>query len=264
MADPGGYVPPPLDGIWASAPYFHNGSVPTVWHVLHPDERPKVWLRSEDGYDFKSVGLEFEIFETLPPQPAPRAKSAAATSTRRKRARAPPAIASRTCSTRRKSERCWSISRRSECGRLDKSRPGSTNSSSTNFAPYLRCKSLRKPSQAYSLVNRGAVIFEKLDELFDAACHQLGNPRKEVSTLPSGSRTATQGMPPDCGRKHFMNFRTICVTRRIDLEKDVVRVKHCLMLFPIERQQLARLAVNSCFLQEDVFVFASSLGKSVG
>ena len=51
VADPGGYVPPPLDGIWASAPYFHNGSVPTLWHLLHPDERPKVWLRSEDVYD---------------------------------------------------------------------------------------------------------------------------------------------------------------------------------------------------------------------
>ena len=34
VADPGGYVAPPLDGIWASAPYFHNGSVPTLWHVL--------------------------------------------------------------------------------------------------------------------------------------------------------------------------------------------------------------------------------------
>ena len=28
--DPAGYVAPPLDGIWASAPYFHNGSVPTL------------------------------------------------------------------------------------------------------------------------------------------------------------------------------------------------------------------------------------------
>ena len=29
-----GYVAPPLDGIWASAPYFHNGSVPTVAQVI--------------------------------------------------------------------------------------------------------------------------------------------------------------------------------------------------------------------------------------
>ena len=37
--DPGGYVAPPLDGVWASAPYLHNGSVPTLWHVLNPQER---------------------------------------------------------------------------------------------------------------------------------------------------------------------------------------------------------------------------------
>ena len=58
VEEPDGYVAPPLDGIWASAPYFHNGSVPTLWHVLHPDERPAVWLRSEDGYDQQRVGLE--------------------------------------------------------------------------------------------------------------------------------------------------------------------------------------------------------------
>ncbi len=66
IADPGGYVAPPLDGIWASAPYFHNGSVPTLWHVLHPDERPKVWRRSEDGYDQQRVGLEVELFDKRP------------------------------------------------------------------------------------------------------------------------------------------------------------------------------------------------------
>ncbi len=66
VENPGGYVPPPLDGIWASAPYFHNGSVPTLWHVLHPGERPKVWLRSEDGYDQKKVGLQVEAFKVLP------------------------------------------------------------------------------------------------------------------------------------------------------------------------------------------------------
>lgn len=66
IADPGGYVAPPLDGVWASAPYFHNGSVPTLWHVLHPAERPKVWSRSEDGYDQEKVGLEVQAFETVP------------------------------------------------------------------------------------------------------------------------------------------------------------------------------------------------------
>jgi mono/diheme cytochrome c family protein len=61
-----GYVAPPLDGIWASAPYFHNGSAPTLWHVLHPDERPIVWQRTEDGYDQKRVGLEVMTYDRLP------------------------------------------------------------------------------------------------------------------------------------------------------------------------------------------------------
>ncbi|MGE0607372.1 MAG: cytochrome c [Pirellulales bacterium] len=64
--DPRGYVAPPLDGIWASAPYLHNGSVPTLWHLLHPDERPALWLRTEDGYNQEQVGLEISEFENYP------------------------------------------------------------------------------------------------------------------------------------------------------------------------------------------------------
>lgn len=65
--DPGGYIAPPLDGVWASAPYFHNGSVPTLWHVLNSAERPAVWQRSENDYDQARVGLQVEEFEKLPP-----------------------------------------------------------------------------------------------------------------------------------------------------------------------------------------------------
>ncbi len=37
---------PPLWGTWASAPYFHNGSVPNIWGVLDPSsERPRIWRR---------------------------------------------------------------------------------------------------------------------------------------------------------------------------------------------------------------------------
>ena len=36
---PGGYLAPPLYGVWATAPYFHNGSVPNLWEVLKPIER---------------------------------------------------------------------------------------------------------------------------------------------------------------------------------------------------------------------------------
>lgn len=66
VAEPDGYVAPPLDGIWSSAPYLHNGSVPTLWHLMHADQRPTVWLRSEDGYDRERVGLEVMEFESLP------------------------------------------------------------------------------------------------------------------------------------------------------------------------------------------------------
>ncbi len=65
-SNPGGYVAQPLDGIWATAPYFHNGSVPTLWHVLHPDERPVVWQRTEDGYDQQRVGLEVAALDEVP------------------------------------------------------------------------------------------------------------------------------------------------------------------------------------------------------
>jgi mono/diheme cytochrome c family protein len=61
-----GYVAPPLDGVWATAPYFHNGSVPTLWHVLHPSQRPTVWRRTPTGYDETRVGLEVEELESLP------------------------------------------------------------------------------------------------------------------------------------------------------------------------------------------------------
>ena len=66
VADPGGYVAPPLNGIWASAPYFHNGSVPSLWHVLHPAERPAVWTRTPDGYDQQKVGVEATAHERVP------------------------------------------------------------------------------------------------------------------------------------------------------------------------------------------------------
>lgn len=55
-----GYVAPPLNGIWASAPYFHNGSVPTLAGVLDPEQRPERWART-GAYDRVAVGLAFEV-----------------------------------------------------------------------------------------------------------------------------------------------------------------------------------------------------------
>jgi mono/diheme cytochrome c family protein len=66
IENPGGYVAPPLNGIWATAPYLHNGSVPTLWHLLHPSQRPAVWKRTEEGYDQTKIGLEVTTFENLP------------------------------------------------------------------------------------------------------------------------------------------------------------------------------------------------------
>src|SRR5262249_38811060 len=55
-----GYQAPPLDGIWATAPYFHNGSAPTVYDVLNSKGRPKFFTRSyrtdEGAYDTAKLG----------------------------------------------------------------------------------------------------------------------------------------------------------------------------------------------------------------
>lgn len=45
LTHPRGYLAPPLYGVWASAPYFHNGSVPNVWEVLKSSDRRVVWRR---------------------------------------------------------------------------------------------------------------------------------------------------------------------------------------------------------------------------
>jgi cytochrome c5 len=56
-----GYPAPPLDGVWATAPYFHNGSVPTLEGVLDPARRPRRFRRQRDpdAYDFERVGWPY-------------------------------------------------------------------------------------------------------------------------------------------------------------------------------------------------------------
>ena len=55
-----GYQAPPLDGIWATAPYLHNGSIPTLEHLLNSKVRPGRFLRpvstSFEHYDTQKVG----------------------------------------------------------------------------------------------------------------------------------------------------------------------------------------------------------------
>ncbi|MBN1210500.1 MAG: c-type cytochrome [Myxococcaceae bacterium] len=56
--EPGpGYVAPPLDGIWATAPYLHNGSVPTVEALLDSRKRPTWWRRSSSRRELDPVAL---------------------------------------------------------------------------------------------------------------------------------------------------------------------------------------------------------------
>jgi mono/diheme cytochrome c family protein len=57
--DPGpGYTAPPLDGIWATAPYFHNGSVPSIALVLDSAARPGTWRRLDyDSANFDEAAL---------------------------------------------------------------------------------------------------------------------------------------------------------------------------------------------------------------
>ncbi|MGR9108848.1 MAG: c-type cytochrome [Gammaproteobacteria bacterium] len=52
-----GYIAPPLDGIWATAPFFHNGSVPTIEGVLNSRSRPRFWLYPEKPEDFNEDTL---------------------------------------------------------------------------------------------------------------------------------------------------------------------------------------------------------------
>ena len=55
-----GYANLPLDGVWLRAPYLHNGSVPTLRALLFPEERPAVFYRAYDVYDWARVGFEAE------------------------------------------------------------------------------------------------------------------------------------------------------------------------------------------------------------
>ena len=53
-----GYANHPLDGIWARAPYLHNGSVPTLRDLLEPaDRRPAAFYRGYDVFDQQKVGF---------------------------------------------------------------------------------------------------------------------------------------------------------------------------------------------------------------
>ncbi|PZN95510.1 MAG: hypothetical protein DCF31_06230 [Alphaproteobacteria bacterium] len=55
------YKARPLDGIWATAPFLHNGSVPTLYDLLLPAaQRPKAFMMGTREYDPVKVGYRTE------------------------------------------------------------------------------------------------------------------------------------------------------------------------------------------------------------
>ena len=58
-----GYVAPPLEGVWATAPYLHNGSVPTIRELLNSESRPTYWKRkhSPKDYDYENLGWKYDL-----------------------------------------------------------------------------------------------------------------------------------------------------------------------------------------------------------
>jgi hypothetical protein len=64
FAKTNGYANQPLDGVWARAPYLHNGSVPTLLDLLaDPSDRPRQFARGYDVYDQKRVGFVYDTPE---------------------------------------------------------------------------------------------------------------------------------------------------------------------------------------------------------
>ncbi|MEL6349797.1 MAG: cytochrome c [Myxococcota bacterium] len=58
-----GYIAPPLDGIWATAPFLHNGSVPTLDTLLDSATRPTYWQRDfgSSSYDLDRIGWPHRV-----------------------------------------------------------------------------------------------------------------------------------------------------------------------------------------------------------
>jgi hypothetical protein len=64
----------PLDGVWATPPYLHNGSVPTLYDLLSPvAERPKTFYTGSRDFDPVKLGLKTDaapgltLFDTSKP-----------------------------------------------------------------------------------------------------------------------------------------------------------------------------------------------------
>lgn len=56
-----GYIAPPLDGVWCTAPYLHNASIPNLETLLNSKARPTFWKRNFDNpvYDYENLGYQY-------------------------------------------------------------------------------------------------------------------------------------------------------------------------------------------------------------
>ena len=68
-----GYAATPLTGVWANFPYLHNGSVPTLHHLLGPAaERPRLFdVRGARHFDRRRVGQRLVVDPALSTMPLP-------------------------------------------------------------------------------------------------------------------------------------------------------------------------------------------------
>ncbi|WP_407315762.1 di-heme-cytochrome C peroxidase [Pseudomonas sp. nanlin1] len=58
------YKSRPLAGVWATPPFLHNGSVPSIYQLLSPqDERMTTFYRGNLDYDPQHLGYRTEAFE---------------------------------------------------------------------------------------------------------------------------------------------------------------------------------------------------------
>jgi mono/diheme cytochrome c family protein len=65
-----GYVPPPLDGVFARYPYLHNGSIPNLCELLTPgaQRRTSFWMGPADNAatDFDSACVGYPVGDATP------------------------------------------------------------------------------------------------------------------------------------------------------------------------------------------------------
>jgi mono/diheme cytochrome c family protein len=70
--DPRSYKARSLNGIWATAPYLHNGSVPNLWQLLQENRVQRFYVGSREldpvnvGFDTAPYGGGYEFDTTLP------------------------------------------------------------------------------------------------------------------------------------------------------------------------------------------------------